>query len=67
MSSPLKFHPSWPIKPGNGTFSPLSILTLYLYFLFKKEIRYISQEQTVITEDGHFFWSTILCMILVVA
>ncbi|WP_260273864.1 hypothetical protein [Lactobacillus delbrueckii] len=28
---------------------------------------YISQEQTVITEDSHFFWSTILCMILVVA
>ncbi|MGZ1145228.1 hypothetical protein ACXO3T_05500 [Lactobacillus delbrueckii subsp. bulgaricus] len=43
------------------------ILTLCLYFLFKKEIRYISQEQTVITEDGRFFWSTILCMILVVA
>lgn len=41
--------------------NPLSILS------FKKEIRYISQEQTVITEDGRFFWSTILCMILVVA
>lgn len=43
------------------------ILTLCLYFLFKKEIRYISQEQTVITEDSRFFWSTVLCMILVVA
>ncbi|APG67083.1 hypothetical protein LOB22_07955 [Lactobacillus delbrueckii subsp. lactis] len=43
------------------------ILTLCLYFLFKKEISYISQEQTVITEDSRFFWSTILCMILVVA
>lgn len=43
------------------------ILTLCLYFIFKKEIRYISQEQTVITEDSRFFWSTILCMILVVA
>lgn len=43
------------------------ILTLCLYFLFKKEIHYISQEQTVITEDSRFFWSTILCIILVVA
>ncbi|GHN64929.1 hypothetical protein LOB14_08835 [Lactobacillus delbrueckii subsp. lactis] len=43
------------------------ILTLCLYFIFKKEIRYISQEQTVITEDSRFFWSTILCMIMVVA
>lgn len=43
------------------------LLTLCLYFLFKKEIRYISKEQTVITEDSRFFWSTILCMILVVA
>lgn len=43
------------------------ILTLCLYFLFKKEIRYISQEQTVITEDSRFFWSTVLCIILVVA
>ena len=40
------------------------ILTLCLYFLFKKEIRCISQEQTVITEDSRFFWSTVLCIIL---
>ncbi len=44
-----------------------TILTPCLYFIFKKEIRYISQEQTVITEDSRFFWSIILCMILVVA
>lgn len=43
------------------------LLTLGLYFLFRKEILYISQEHTVITEDSRFFWSTLLCMVLVVA